>query len=128
MGQKRGVQDRRARRRLPNQFLDSEPALHCADRNVAERVIGEMQGDIDIKHEPGGEPDLAKAGQLSETAPRKMVTQTGLSRVRNRSPLGAPLASKPVQHNDGNCDKSETPGGCTATKRGYVIPITASGL
>ncbi len=49
MGQKRSVEDHGARRGLPDQPLDSEAALHCADRNVAERVIGEMQRHIDEK-------------------------------------------------------------------------------
>src|ERR1700722_6184928 len=62
VGQKRNVKDHSARRRLPDQLLDSEAALHRANRNVAERVIGEMQRHIDVKHEPGREPDLAKAG------------------------------------------------------------------
>ena len=62
MRQKRNVEDRRARQRLPDQLLDGEAALHCANRNVAERVIGEMQRHIDVKDEAGREPDLAKAG------------------------------------------------------------------
>ena len=62
MRQKRNVEDRRARQRLPDQLLDGEAALHCVNRNVAERVIGEMQRHIDVKDEAGRESDLAKAG------------------------------------------------------------------
>ena len=62
MRQERKVEDHRARERLPDQRLDDEAALHRADRNVAERVIGEMQRHIEEKDEAGYEPDLAKAG------------------------------------------------------------------
>src|SRR3984957_3728503 len=62
MRQKRNVEDRRARQRLPDQLLDGEAALHCVNRNVAERVIDEMQRHIEVKDEAGRESDLAKAG------------------------------------------------------------------
>src|SRR5580692_7367162 len=65
MGQKRNVEDQGAWRRLPDQLLDCEAALHRANRNVAERVIDEMQRNIDIKHEAGCEPGLAKAGHCA---------------------------------------------------------------
>src|SRR5208283_2009241 len=61
MGREGKVKDRRARRRLPNQLLDRKAALHRCDRNVAERVIGEMQRHIGIEDKTGREPDLTKA-------------------------------------------------------------------
>src|ERR1700727_3307616 len=62
MRQQGSVEDRPTRHRLPDQLLDGEAALHCVNRNVAERVIGEMQRHIDVKDEAGRESDLAKAG------------------------------------------------------------------
>ena len=50
-----------ARDRLPNPFLDLEPILHRLDRNVAERVIGEMQRHIGKQNEAGHESNLPNA-------------------------------------------------------------------
>ena len=62
MGEERHIKDHRAGRRLPDRLLDDEAVLHRFDRNVAERVIDEMQRHIGEKNEAGREPDLAKAG------------------------------------------------------------------
>jgi hypothetical protein len=90
MGQKRSVEDHGARRRLPDQLLDSEAALHRVNRNVAERVIGEMQRHIDIKDEPGREPDLAKAwhcGSICAIAAKSSsMRKWASSLTRNRVP------------------------------------------
>ena len=61
MGQERYIEKRRARRRLPNELLDRKAALHRRDRNVAERVIGEVQRHIGIEDKTSREPDLTKA-------------------------------------------------------------------
>ena len=58
--QKRSIEDRPARQRLPDRW-SARPLSIALDRNVAERMIGEMQRHIDKKQEPGREPDLAKA-------------------------------------------------------------------
>jgi hypothetical protein len=99
MGQKRSVEDYGARQRLPDQFLDSEAALHCANRNVAERVIGEMQRHIDIKDEPGREPDLAKAGHCgSICAIAARSSSAGSAQVQSaqRTPL-MPLSIRSIE-------------------------------
>ena len=43
-------------------FWRARPLVHRLDRDVAERVIGEMQRHIGEEDEAGREPDLAKAG------------------------------------------------------------------
>ena len=62
MGEERRIKDSRARRRLPDRLLEEKAFVHGFDRDIAERVIGEMQRHIDEKDEAGREPDLAKAG------------------------------------------------------------------
>jgi hypothetical protein len=90
VSQKRGVKDHGARQRLPDQFLDGEAALHCADRNVAERVIGEMQRHINKEHESGREAGLAKAGHcgsLCAIAAKSSSVRSGLGSLERREKM-----------------------------------------
>ena len=82
VGEERQIKDRRARRRAPNQLLNDNAVLHRLDRNVAERVIGEMQRHINEKNEAGREPDLAKAGHCGSIG---AIAAKALARISRRS-------------------------------------------
>ena len=62
VGEEREIEDRRAGRRLPDRLLNEKAAFQRFGRDVAERMIGEMQRHIGEENEAGREPDLAKAG------------------------------------------------------------------
>ena len=88
VGEERQIKDRRARRRPPDRLLDDNAVLHRFDRNVAERVIGEMQRHIGEENEAGREPDLAKAGHcgsigaMAEKGSTEAGTSASLRRVQ----------------------------------------------
>ena len=94
MGRERKVKDRRARRRLPNELLDRKAALHRGDRNVAERVIGEMQRHIGIEDEAGREPDLTKAWHGGSLA---YWGRTGFVKASERENRVAQISVAPVK-------------------------------
>ena len=59
VGQERGVEQERAGKRLPDELLESEPALHRRDRDVAKRVVEEVKRHIGEEDEARGQPKAA---------------------------------------------------------------------
>ena len=84
MDQERAVEKDRAGRRLPQQLLEREPHFHRIDRNVAERMVGEVQRHIGEEHKPARKPHPANADRTR--ASRRLGRGPNLLNLRRRIP------------------------------------------